>query len=267
MTETAGSGLINRLDELLHTIDENNISAAADRLFDEDGNLQEAFNKSVLYYSLRRILHTINFKIETQEISISNSEAILELTKEYFLENTLLPYDSPIRNELSILVLSCIDANRKGISKGLRRKIIDGHKQRGVKFCYMCGVGLDYDTPDKNESATLDHVFPHEFGGDSEDENLLVACKRCNDNKGSHISGPDFHFEAISTKHNIDHPKFRGQLFKNPNPIAFRSINDFKCSICSEPASEAGFLEAYRLNEKDGWHFMNIGCKCSKHDL
>lgn len=266
MTKTAGASLKELLESILSSDGGDNLCNAADKFFIEEGALQSLFNESVLYYCLRRILHTINYKLERQDISVTNADEILDITRNYFLENTNIPFDSPLKNELSILVLSCIDANRKGISKSMRRRILEEQEREGVRFCYMCGVELNYDHHGRDESATLDHVFPHEYGGDSEIENLKISCKKCNDTKGSYISAPDFHFESISTKHDVDHSKFKGQLFRRPNAIAIRSKNEFKCTICDETASKSGFLRAYQLDNNQGWHFMNIGCKCEKHD-
>ena len=41
------------------------------------------------------------------------------------------------------------------------------------------------------ETITIDHVIPLSRGGTSEEENLCVACRRCNRNKSMHVEAVD----------------------------------------------------------------------------
>lgn len=51
------------------------------------------------------------------------------------------------------------------------------HKQKG--HCFYCG---DYVAPEK---ATLDHINPLGNGGDDRQENHLMACKICNEERAN----------------------------------------------------------------------------------
>lgn len=41
------------------------------------------------------------------------------------------------------------------------------------------------------ETNTIDHITPTARGGTSQEENLCVACRRCNRNKGTHVVAID----------------------------------------------------------------------------
>src|SRR5262249_50216332 len=48
--------------------------------------------------------------------------------------------------------------------------------------CGYCGVHED----DTGATLTLDHHQPRAHGGDDQSDNLVYACSRCNDHKGSY---------------------------------------------------------------------------------
>lgn len=61
-------------------------------------------------------------------------------------------------------------------------------KERGILECFYCGKGplLKDETNKHPLVATLDHVIARANGGAEYDENnLVVACFRCNQKKGS----------------------------------------------------------------------------------
>jgi len=51
---------------------------------------------------------------------------------------------------------------------------------RDLHICQYCG-----DTPGRHD-LTVDHVIPRSRGGGHSWQNLVTACKRCNQKKGSH---------------------------------------------------------------------------------
>lgn len=59
-------------------------------------------------------------------------------------------------------------------------------KQNGK--CWYCGVKLispgQATTPNDPRVRSLDHVVPKFFGGVTKEENLVYACRDCNNEKG-----------------------------------------------------------------------------------
>lgn len=83
-------------------------------------------------------------------------------------------------------LLPCAEAARSQISKSMRREVLS---ESGF-VCYMCGrslaIGAVADPEQGNAPpATVDHVWPRGYGGDSSFANLLPACPECNTAKAS----------------------------------------------------------------------------------
>lgn len=74
-----------------------------------------------------------------------------------------------------------IRSARRTISQGVRREL-EGFARREMAYCYLCGADLAFEGAGSTR-LTLDHVWPRAYGGDSEPENLLPACRSCNNRK------------------------------------------------------------------------------------
>ena len=65
------------------------------------------------------------------------------------------------------------------------KKKREGRRRNTIKFyqdfpnCYYCGILL------ARENRSLDHFVPRSRGGSGEEENLVTACKKCNQRKGN----------------------------------------------------------------------------------
>ncbi len=55
-------------------------------------------------------------------------------------------------------------------------------RERFAQRCAYCGVHED----DAGATLTVDHHRPRACGGDDESDNLVYACARCNEHKGSY---------------------------------------------------------------------------------
>lgn len=75
----------------------------------------------------------------------------------------------------------------RGLSRHNRRVLAQNHKRHVKRAtfrdcgrrCVYCGTTLGLDI------ATLDHVYPLSRGGTHDPGNLVAACERCNQLKGS----------------------------------------------------------------------------------
>lgn len=74
-----------------------------------------------------------------------------------------------------------------GYEKGKRPKISKTKRKRIFKKCndkcVYCGKRLTLGTFD----ACIDHIIPIAKGGNNEDDNLVVACRKCNSSKGTKL--------------------------------------------------------------------------------
>lgn len=65
-------------------------------------------------------------------------------------------------------------------SKSLKRQLW----LRENKRCFWCGRGVILKGQEPR-SATIDHLIPKAHGGSNSHNNLIMACKRCNNSRGS----------------------------------------------------------------------------------
>ncbi len=92
--------------------------------------------------------------------------------------------DYSVVNEISARLEPCVRATQTTVSASDRRAI----KNQALlesPYCYLCASELTFDDPSTDPKAfTIDHVWPRGYGGESRLENLLAACRSCNERKG-----------------------------------------------------------------------------------
>ncbi|QSR30852.1 hypothetical protein CFI00_10175 [Nocardioides sp. S5] len=89
-----------------------------------------------------------------------------------------------------------VEAARSKISPGTRSQL-RSECQREAPWCYLCGADLDFGAKNSALEFTLDHVWPQAFGGNSDPENLLPACRSCNERKGHAASWSLYPVQAL----------------------------------------------------------------------
>lgn len=66
-------------------------------------------------------------------------------------------------------------------------------------FCYWCGIRVHYarrghrNFVNDDTQATRDHLQPRSAGGVGSLDNVVVACKRCNNERGARTDWIPFH--------------------------------------------------------------------------
>lgn len=114
--------------------------------------------------------------------------------KQMILDTMVVDYF--VVGEIHARLVPVVQAARRNISP-LTRKQLRSESQRGSPWCYLCGSEFDYESADSPVSFTLDHVWPQAYGGDSDAENLLPACKSCNGRKGDVASWSLYPIQAL----------------------------------------------------------------------
>lgn len=83
------------------------------------------------------------------------------------------------------------------------RKEVGGYTQREMPNCFLCGIEMVFGGTDHLQ-FTIDHVWPRAYGGNSDFENLLGACRACNEAKGSAASWSMYPVQALVAGHDLD---------------------------------------------------------------
>lgn len=84
---------------------------------------------------------------------------------------------------LSEAVLKSDRKISKGVANAVRRYARDAHPN-----CYICGRALVFENSNCDQAFTAEHLWPSSVGGDSNEDNLLPACKACNGAKDNVVS-------------------------------------------------------------------------------
>ncbi|MDF7798518.1 HNH endonuclease [Pontiellaceae bacterium B1224] len=264
---TPGEQLSELISEVVHSENpESGFLKNMDNLLVADGEFLEMQKKSIIFYTTRRLIHGASYALEKAMVHYMDSQNAIPVIKDYLTNNYSFSLTEEQANRLHALVYSCVDASHKDLSTAQRNKALEQFRRLEITTCYMCGVEIDFDSVDNKNSASVEHLFPSEYGGDSRFENLALSCKDCNKHKDDHMHPSDFHFEKISTKHDYGHKKFSKQLLVSKQVVAMWLKEGCECTICGKPASAAGMLSVFQKEPADSWHFLNIGVQCSAHN-
>lgn len=84
----------------------------------------------------------------------------------------------------------CESAKQTGriVATRLRPKSIEHNAMRTERpYCYLCGIPLT-KTRGAHDQFTIEHLWPLSLGGSTIEDNLLPACKNCNDSRQHFIT-------------------------------------------------------------------------------
>lgn len=247
----------------IYPFDENEKSSFVykiDNAFASEGELSRLVYSSTINYMLRRLITTAEYLRRT---SSGDSAIYISKLRRHLHNQTRIPSN---KVELIVtLLIACIEARNKDLSKKRRKKLKRDAQEQGVR-CYICGRQMTFEN-DRNEtrtSAEIDHVWPKALGGASDEGNLIVACERCNKIKEDFIDAADFHYEEMCLVTSADMEDFSND-FPWYYRIAVLAKTDYSCVVCGQPAQHFGELQFGRRDPSDSWHFLNIDAYCDKH--
>lgn len=163
-----------------------------------------AFQEMVVLQLVRRLIAAGSVLFD--RYNGEGDELVGESAIKKMIDDTMVVYSSDDIDEIYGRLLPAIRVANSPVSRGTKRRIMS-ITQRNFPYCYLCGVDLDFNglTSDNPHCvATIDHVWPRAYGGDSELENLLVACKACNERKSDIPSWAMYPIQALVEKHDRD---------------------------------------------------------------
>lgn len=170
------------------------------------------------------------------------SEAIVEREiKDMIFDAMTIDYSHV--NDIFIRLMPAIRSSRTRIKKGLRRRI-RRHASSEMMCCYLCGIKLDFTTEEADDSMTIDHVWPRAYGGDSVYDNLLVACRSCNNIKASTPSWAMYYIQSLVVGH-VD----KIEEFPKWTRLAIRTREARKTALSKNISLREAFLNLELTNE------------------
>ena len=136
----------------------------------------EAFQEMVSLQLARRLISAGDRLIGRHGLPAAEAQI-----KQVIIDTMVVHYTSA--GEVYARLLPAIHSARQTISHSLRRSVV-ALAMREMPYCYLCGTEVDFSA-DGHQAFTLDHVWPRAYGGNSDFENLLGACRSCNETKAS----------------------------------------------------------------------------------
>jgi hypothetical protein len=151
----------------------------------------DAFREIAVLQLTRRLIHG-GCKVAS---TYAGNDLVREREiKQMILETMVVDWDQV--EEIYARLDPAIHAARNPIATGLRTRM-ESFARRQFAYCYLCGTDLEFDG-DSYATMTLDHVWPQAFGGESVEDNLLPACRGCNERKSDIPSWTLYPIQALT---------------------------------------------------------------------
>ena len=131
----------------------------------------EAVKHSPLHWQIRGGKFTVNFYPTTSTIYVNGTHSNKACKKRGSVAQAIALANEPppVRKATSAKAKRVTHSRSRTVRKRLLRK--DPH-------CHWCGAELDITT------ATLEHIIPLARGGSNGNDNLTLACRKCNHGRG-----------------------------------------------------------------------------------
>lgn len=105
------------------------------------------------------------------------------------------------------------------------------------------------------ETNTIDHIIPTALGGTSEEENLCVACRRCNRNKSTHTNAVDPETDKLVPLYNPRTQQWDDHFVWSTDGIQVSGLTPSGCAtVVLLQMNHPDIVSARRLWVSVGWH-------------
>jgi hypothetical protein len=138
------------------------------------------------------------------------------------------------------------------ISLIIRQRI----RQRASYLCEYCHSSEEAST----SLFTLDHLMPQSLGGTDEQDNLALACHRCNGRRYNFIDGTDPETQTISPLFNPRQNRWSEHFTWSANGQKILALTSLgratvdRLDVNDEHHDDGSIQRARRLWIRGGWH-------------
>lgn len=167
-------------------------------------------------------------------------------------------------SRLSDLVEEARRASCRDIPDRLHRKAKADVRQYGA-CCEICGEELQAEQPDDPDYVTLDHIWPRALGGPSTEENLRLACKRCNSLRQDVIGLCDTNFQHFHVQVPTAETSY-SKAFPREYRMAIADDANQRCAICDLPVTQPKVSTNFKqLRRDEALGTFNVQLVCDRH--
>ena len=155
----------------------------------------EAFQQMVVLQLVRRLITAGRVLLESEEDIVAERGI-----KQMIVET--MDVDWSAASAIYERLLPAVRSSRQKLKRGVRREVV-AYANREMPFCYLCGRDLSF-TADGPSPVTVDHIWPRAYGGGSSLDNLLAACKDCNETKNDVPAWPMYPVQSLIAPGDLD---------------------------------------------------------------
>jgi hypothetical protein len=174
---TAGERLYFLIrDEVIDSVGERNVRWPQARAFfdalDEDHTFTAYIKGAVAVRATRQLLRFWTYERD----GVGDESQYFRVITNYVREE-MFP---SIARDLCIRLARGVEDAHQASNHAVRRSHRQAVLRASNNFCFLCGVLLDPRAASGSRTyPTLEHVWPASMGGDTIEENLLPACREC----------------------------------------------------------------------------------------
>ena len=237
--ETKNKNEKNNID--MKTWNDENQSQLIQKLMDKNKQLLEEHNKKIINH----VIFTRD-KIKKILLSLNWLDINHQMTwKDYYFQYKVLT--KKVQYDFSNL-------NTK-VTNSLFSKISLNECNKEFKEAYSF-----YN----NNIMKIEHCFAVDWGGGKNEKNLFISCHKCNQDKSNITFFTEYSINKFFINEfepNKAKKAFQGTLGQEAL-ISLKVEQEFHCSNCDKELSDTIDFYLARINEEDGYHYLNTQITC-----
>lgn len=182
-----------------------------------------------------------------------------------FIQRTLGIARHPESDVIDLLASTALQAaadSKRRISNSVKDAVCNGQKELA---CYICGGTLLRQSTDPDTQVEFEHLWPASYGGNSIEQNLLPACKYCNQAKGNMLLWHTAHIASFVLKPQPSEEELksilrREKVAKHAMKIFARACEDHTSLKAAALAVGSVNMSSIEADDKDdAMDFFNFG--------
>ncbi|SAK87881.1 hypothetical protein AWB82_06073 [Caballeronia glebae] len=138
-----------------------------------DANYSNYVKGAIAVHIVRKLLRYW----ETEKKNCADESLYVRKVTAFIKQDVFFGLSEGLVNGLARAVVQAESASFRPINSSVKENVL---REKVNLRCYLCNRALEKDACNKHAShLTLEHLWPTSIGGDSIDNNLLPACKYC----------------------------------------------------------------------------------------
>ncbi len=201
---------------------------------------------------------------KAERVRTIDNESLHQSKMVEFIQRTLgiaRHHESDVVDRLASGALTAAADSKRKIRDSVKNAVCRGRRELS---CYICGGILLRNSAQPESQVEFEHLWPASFGGNSIEENLLPACKACNNAKGHMLLWHTAHIASFVLKPQPSEEELksisrREKIAKHAMSVYSKACND-RCSLKTAALSigPVSMTSIYADDNEDSMDFFNF---------